>query len=160
MKVIDNRIKECLHCGNIFEDNTKPGNKKTCSSECAKLVKNEKQRKEYRQHNPPKLNQRQLYYYDHYNYTFWLDEHIGRNQMWKEAVPYSLDKIENIANAQQMTEHYVGKKRSQEAIEYNGDETGSHGVTVEFVEHNREPSEVISYKMTSEEFAEYIEGKK
>lgn len=153
------RIKQCVHCGKTFEDNTRPRNKKTCSKECARLNKNARERKEYREENPPKPNQRQLYYYNHYEYSFWLKEEIARNQMWKEAVPHDPNKIQSIISARELLEYHGGRKRRQEAVPFNGDEKGSHGVSVKFVESDREPSEVTTYKMTPKELEEYLSKK-
>ena len=160
MKTTNKVIKECIICGNGFEDKTKPKNKKTCSRKCADEARKARQREEYRKENPPKPNQRQLYYYDHYEYAFWLDQDIGRNQMWKEAVPYDPDKIESISIAREMEEYHGGRKRGQEAINYDGDEGGNHGVSVRFVESDREPSEATTYQMTPEELKEYLANKK
>lgn len=160
MKTTNKVIKECIVCGETFEDKTRPKNKKTCSRKCADEARKARQREEYRKENPPKPNQRQLYYYDHYEYAFWLDDRIRRNQMWKESVPYDPEKIESIASAREMYEYHGGRKKGTEKIDYNGDEKGSHGVRVQFVEHNREPSEVVSYKMTPQELKEYLSRKK
>jgi len=160
MKTTNKVIKECIICGNEFEDKTRPKNKKTCSRKCGDEARKARQREEYRKENPPKPNQRQLYYYDHYEYAFWLDQDIGRNQMWKEAVPYDPNKIESISIAREMEEYHGGRKSRQEAMSYDGDEKGSRGVNVRFVESNREPSEVTSYKMTPAELKEYLASKK
>jgi len=154
------RIKECIVCGDEFEDRTRPGNKKSCSRKCADEARKARQRKQYRNENPPQPNQRQRYYADHFIYSFWVDNRIGRNQMWKEAAPYSPDKIDNIINARELYERIGGRKRHSETIDYDGDEGGNHGVNVQFVEHKREPSEVVTYQMSDEELAEYIAKKK
>lgn len=152
MKTTDKRIKECIVCGEVFRDNTRPGNKKTCSRECSYEAKKARQRKQYRIENPKKPTQREIYYYDHLEYPFWLDEQIGDNQAWKIAVPHSPEKIEYIIGARQIEELHGGRKRRQETI----DEVGSSKTQVRFVPHNREPGEVIEYTMTPEELSEYL----
>lgn len=143
------RIKECIVCGEIFRDNTRPGNKKTCSPECADEARKARQRKQYRVNNPKKPNQREIYYYDHLEYPFWLDEKIGDNWAWKIAIPYDPQKIEFIIGVKQIQEFHGGRKRGQATI----DKT-----QVRFAEHDdKKPSEVIEYKMTPEELAEYLE---
>lgn len=159
MKTINERIKKCLVCEELFEDNTRPGNKVTCSRKCGDIRRKEKQRMEYREENPPKPNQRDLHYYDHYEYSFWLDDRIANNQAWKIAKPYATNKIEGIISGMQMREYYGGRRRHQERIDYDGDETGLHGVKdVNFGKgrkEDKEPSEVVSYTLTPEELAEY-----
>ncbi|MEI3606908.1 hypothetical protein SPD48_14485 [Pseudogracilibacillus sp. SE30717A] len=160
MKTTDKRIKECTYCEETFRDNTRPNNKKTCSSRCANEVKKVRQRKEYRIDNPKKPTQREIYYYDHLEYPFWLDERIGDNQEWKIAVPHRPNKVDYIIGVRQVEELNGGRKRRQETLTYNGDEVGSSRTQVHFVEHNREPGEVTSYKMTPEELKEYLASKK
>src|SRR5699024_2790996 len=139
-----------------FEDRTKPKNKKTCSKGCAKQAKNKHQRIKYREENPPKPNQRQLYYYNHYEYAFWnTEERIADNQTWKHTVPYSTDKVEQIQAAQQRYNLIGGRKKNTGAIDYNGDEKGVAGVSVQFVEHDdKKASEVTTYYLSAEELAE------
>lgn len=159
MKVIDNRIKECLHCGESFEDNTKPGNKKTCSTECARLIKNEKQRMKYRVHNPPKPNQRQLYYLEHLEYPFWSNSEKGDSDYYNNISPYT-DKVEYIQARREIEQLIGGRIRHREKIDYNGDEKGSHGVRVQFVKHEQtNPSEIKTYTMSPEELEEYRRSK-
>ena len=160
MTTTNKRIKKCNYCGDTFIDNTRPINKKTCSKECADEVRKARQRKDYRKENPRQPNQRELYYHDQHEYPFWSNDEVARNQMWKEAAPYAPEKIESIAIAREMYEYNGGRKRRQEALSYDGDEMGSHGVSVQFVKHMREPSEVTTYKMTPEELAEYLKNKK
>lgn len=155
------RIKECIVCGGTFRDNTRPGNKKTCSPECADEARKARQREEYRKKNPPKPTQRQLYYYDHYEYAFWLDERISNNQTWKNTVPYSTSKVEQISVAKQRYDLMGGRKKQTGTIDYNGDEKGNTKTTVHFVEHDdKKPSKVITYKLTPEELAEYLANRK
>lgn len=154
------RLKQCTVCNGEFKDNTRPNNKKTCSKECGNVAKNDKRRVEYRQENPYKPNQREEFYYSHYEYSFWVDNEIGRNQSWKEDVPYSPDKIESIASAKEIYEYHGGRKRRQEVVEYDGDEQGNHGVRVKFAESDQVPSEVTSYTMSPEELKAYLDEKK
>lgn len=51
MKLSPNR-KKCFNCGEEFIDNTKPKNRKSCSKECADVIRKERQRREYRANNP------------------------------------------------------------------------------------------------------------
>jgi len=155
-------IKECIICRKSFEDRTRPKNKKTCSRKCADEARKARQREDYRKKNPPKPNQRQLYYYDHYEYSFWVgdgkegdQERIANNQTWKHVVPYDTDKVEQISAAIQSYDLMGGRKKQTGVIDYNGDEKGNTKTTVHFVEHNREPGEVVEYKMTPEELEEY-----
>lgn len=149
-------FKDCEVCGERFEDNTRPKNKKTCSRKCGDEARKARQRKEYRKENPPKLNQRQLYYYNHYEYAFWnTEERIADNQTWKHTVPYSTDKVEKIQAAQQRYDLIGGRKKNTGAIDYNGDEKGVTGVSVQFVEHDdKKASEVTTYQLPAEELAE------
>jgi len=154
-------MKECIICGESFEDKTKPKNKKTCSRKCGDEARKARQRKEYREANPPKPNQKQLYYYDHYEYAFWnTDEKVMRNNFWKEDMPYSPDKIETIATAREMYDYIGGRRRRRETIDYNGDEKADHKVNVRFVESNREPSEVKTWRLSPEEIRERKERRK
>lgn len=161
-KKVKKVYKECIVCRVIFEDNTKPKNKKTCSRECAEEARKARQRKEYKVKNPPKPNQRQLYYYDHYEYAFWnTEERIANNQTWKHTVPYDTTKVEQISAAKQRYDLIGGRKKQTGVIDYNGDEKGNTKTTVHFVEHkHKEPGEVVSYTMTPEELAEYLASRK
>lgn len=159
MESVTGVIKNCVICGEEFEDNTRPKNKKACSKKCADDARKKRQRAEYRIDNPRKPTQREIYYHDHLEYPFWSDGRIGRNQMWKEATPYSPDKVERINAARELYEYHGGRVRSQEVINYDGDEKGVHGVSVRFVEHNREPGEVVTYQMTPKELEEYLSSK-
>ena len=153
MKTTDKRIKECIVCGEVFRDNTRPGNKKTCSRECSYEAKKARQRKQYRINNPKKPTQREIYYYDHLEYPFWLDEKIGDNQAWKIAIPYDPQKIEFIIGVKQIEELHGGRKRGQATI----DEVGSGKTQVRFANHDdKKPGEVIEYKMSPEELSEYL----
>lgn len=157
----DKRIKQCDICGGTFEDNTRPNNKKTCSKECADEARKARQRRQYRIDNPKKPTQRDIYYHDYLEYPFWSDHIIGRNQMWKESVPYDSEKIESISAARKLYEYHGGRKRRQETIQYDGDEgADSHKISVRFVEYNREPSEVVTYQMSPEELTEYLSKKR
>lgn len=156
-------FKDCIVCGETFEDKTRPKNKKTCNRKCADEARKARQREEYRKENPPKPNQRQLYYYDHHEYAFWnTDDKTVRNQFWKGDVPYSTDKIEQISAAKQLYEYHGGRKRRHETIDYDGDEKSSHGVRVRFAEQKeaQKPGEVISYTLSPEELKEYQESRK
>lgn len=145
-------IKDCVVCGELFEDKTRPKNKKTCSRKCADEARKARQRVEYRIENPRKPNQREIYYLDHLEYPFWADERIARNQFWKEAVPYSPEKIEQISGAREKYDYHGGRVT-------NG-ASDSHKVSVQFVESDREPSEVTSYQMTPEKLADYLANKR
>lgn len=161
MKTNDKRIKECIVCGETFYDNTRPNNKKSCSPECADEARKLRQRIQYRIENPKKPTQREIYYYDHLEYPFWLDEKIGNNQEWGIAVPYSPEKIEYIIGVREIEELHGGRKRRQETIIYDGDEVGSSKTQVRFADHDdKKPSEVVSYTMTPEELAEYLASRK
>lgn len=156
MKSTNDRIKKCLVCEEIFVDKTRPGNKVTCSRKCGDIRRKERQREKYRKENPPKPTQRDLYYYDHYEYPFWLDDRISNNQAWKVAVPH--EDVASIIAAKEIYEYHGGRVRRKERIDYNGDEQGSHGVDVKFGKgrkEDREPSEVVTYTLTPEELAEY-----
>ena len=154
MKTDDKRIKECIVCGEVFRDNTRPNNKKACSPECADEARKARQRKQYRIENPKKPTQREIYYYEHLEYPFWLDEQIGNHQEWGICIPYSPEKVDYIIGARQVDSLMGGKQSKQ----YNGgDDLGGHKVSVKFVEHNREPGEVITYTLTPKELSEYLE---
>lgn len=155
-------IKKCIVCGEAFEDITRPKNKKTCSRKCADEARKVRQRKQYRIENPKKPTQREVYYLNHLEYPFWSDERIGRNQFWNENVPYDNEKIEQISRARRLYEYYGGRKRRQESIEYDGDEKGFRGVSVQFTEQKetQKASEVTTYTLTPEELKKYRESKK
>jgi len=153
----DKRNKVCEICNEAYRDNTRPNNKKTCSVECGMLRKNGKQRVQYREENPYQPNQREEFYYDHHEYSFWLDNRIGRNQMWKTDIPYSPDKIQAMQTAGEMEEYMGGRKRRSEIISYNGDEKGASGVSVRFAEHeHKKAGEVTVTKISREEMEEYF----
>lgn len=161
MTITNKRIKNCEVCGELFEDKTRPGNKLTCSRKCGDERRKARQRQQYRIDNPKKPTQRDVYYYDHLEYPFWLDDRIGDNQSWKVAVPYSTEKIEQIASAKELYDYHGGRIGRRADVSYDGDEKGSHKVSVNFGKPvDREPSEVTSYTMTPEELAEYLAKRK
>lgn len=160
-KKVKKVYKECIVCKVIFEDNTKPKNKKTCSRECAEEARKARQREEYREKNPPKPNQRQLYYYDHYEYPFWnTEERIANNQFYKHETVRSNESLEYIQGAIERYEQIGGRKRHAEyEADYEGGE-GSRSFIVHFVDHDdKKPGEVIEYTMTPEELQKYRESR-
>src|SRR5699024_5113705 len=161
------KIKNCVVCGDVFEDRTKPKNKKTCSKMCAKQAKNKHQRIKYREENPPKPNQRQLYYYDRLEYPYWVgdgrigdQERIANNQFYKHETVKSNESLEYIQGAIERYEQMGGRKRHDEyEADYEGEED-SRSFIIYFAKHDdKEPGEVIEYKMTPEELQKYRESR-
>ena len=126
---------------------------------CAKQAKNKHQRIKYREENPPKPTQREIFYRNDLEYPYWTDSKKGDNDYYSIVSP-NTNKVEYIQARQEIEKLIGGRIRHREKIDYNGDEKGSHGVRVEFVKHEHtEPSKVKTYIMTPEELSEYRKKK-
>ncbi|SKA88711.1 hypothetical protein [Sporosarcina newyorkensis] len=155
----DDCVKHCAWCGELFFDNTKPKNKKTCSKDCGDSLRKQKQRDKYAAdtaHIPRKPTQYEIYQMSHSEYPFW-ETRVMQNLAQKHESLQPTDKVERIIGRRQIDELIGGRRKKSEVISYDGDEKGSHGVSVRFAEHDdKEPGEVTTYKMTAEEMDRYF----
>lgn len=155
----DKRIKQCAWCDTIYRDKTRPNNSKTCSKACGDSLRKKKQREKYAAetaHIPRKPTQYEIYQMSHPEYPFW-DVRVMQNLAQKHESLQPTDKVERIIGKRQIDSLNGGHRKKPEVIPYDGDEKGSHGVSVRFAEHDdKEPGEVITTKMTAEEMDRYF----
>ncbi len=156
----DKRVKQCAWCDATYRDKTKPNNSKTCSKECGDSFRKQKQRDKYAAdtaHLPRRPNQFAIYEMSHAEYPFW-DLRVMDNLAQKHESLMPTDKVECIISRREIDAVNGGRRKKSEVISYDGDEKGSHGVSVRFAEHDdKEPGEVTTTKMTAEEMDAYFE---
>ncbi|WP_025783072.1 hypothetical protein [Sporosarcina sp. D27] len=155
----DKRNKTCGSCGKPFRDNTRPNNKKACSTVCGDVLRKQRQRNQYAAdtaHIVRKPSQYDFYKSLDLEYPFWGAKPMQNLTQRIESLQPT-DKVERIMAAQQREALIGGKRKQTETISYDGDEKGGHGVSVRFAEHDdKEPGPVTTTKMTAEEMDRYF----
>lgn len=96
----DKRVKQCDYCGYYWRDPSLRNTRRTCSDECRtgiKTVQRRKQRKKDDEANPkPKKRTLMDDYYDHYEYSFWIDEYSMNKISWKHEQTFDVEKMDAI----------------------------------------------------------------
>jgi len=156
----DKRNKVCEICDENYRDTTRPNNKKTCSPECADIARKQRQRDKYAAdtaHIPKKPNQYEVYQASHPEYPFW-DLRVMQNLSQKYESLQPTDKVERMIGKRQLAELNGGTSRQSEVISYDGDEKGTHGISVRFADHgDKKPGEVVTTKMSAADMGRYFE---
>lgn len=74
-EIEDKRVKRCGYCGFLYRDESPKNNRRTCSDECKAekdhLAKKIKRYEEDMQRPDRRKKADELYYYSHYEYSFW-----------------------------------------------------------------------------------------
>lgn len=118
------RVKTCNHCGYFYRDKTRNNSSKTCSREC-KISRDTDRRRdklnEAREHEPslrPRLTNKQEYYYEHYEYSFWLEHERMDRHHWNYERPHG--NLADIQAARECYEIIGGRRRhaSERSIDY------------------------------------------
>lgn len=161
------RVRRCQYCGYYYEDITRNNSSLVCSDECktGKDIELKAFRREIRKASNPKrrLTYKERYYAEYHpdgsvlEYPFWKsDFHMFEYDRKRGSRLYG-DDIEEIIARSQLNTEMGGKKKGVAVVPYNGDEKGVKDISVRFIDAGqRKPGEVVSYKMSREDYDAYL----
>lgn len=154
-EIDDKKVRRCQYCGYFYRDSTKNNSSLVCSDECKTgkdVVMKAYRRKVASTGKPRRPTYKELYYRgEETGYPHWMNERYMLEYDRKHELYSYGDDLEAVIGREMQKTKMGGKKRSTQAIDYNGDEKGIIPFYVRFPSKKEKDGKVITVKKSPEQ---------